>query len=184
MRRLVVISCALAATAGIAFAQTSGGSNQQAQKQTTEQGGTSSQKTDKGAIRSASPAASVRMTFYTVRPADMRVSELLGATVHNLNNEEIGEVKDLMLDDGKAVRGVIISVGGLLGFGDRKIAVEPQSLVVMEQDDGTISVTLNTNKEELQKAPQVTDADLDRAGATAGSGSPSSTSSGQPSNQR
>jgi sporulation protein YlmC with PRC-barrel domain len=184
MRRLVVISCALAATAGIAFAQTSGGSNQPAQKQTTEQGGTSSQKTDKGAIRSASPAASVRMTFYTVRPADMRVSELLGATVHNLNNEEIGEVKDLMLDDGKAVRGVIISVGGFLGIGDRKIAVEPQSLVVMEQNDGTISVTLNTNKEELQKAPQVTDADLDRAGATAGSRSPSSTSSGQPSNQR
>jgi hypothetical protein len=78
-----------------------------------------------------------------------------------------------MLDDGKAVRGVIISVGGFLGIGDRKIAVEPQSLFVMEQNDGTISVTLNTNKEELQKAPQVTDADLDRAGATAGSGSPS-----------
>jgi hypothetical protein len=36
----------------------------------------------------------------------------------------------------------------------------------MEQNDGTISITLNTNKEELQKAPEVTDANLDRGGAT------------------
>jgi hypothetical protein len=72
MRRLVVISCALAATAGIAFAQTSGGSNQPAQKQTTEQGGTSSQKTDKGPIRSASPAASIEHQFWpAIKPALM-----------------------------------------------------------------------------------------------------------------
>jgi sporulation protein YlmC with PRC-barrel domain len=110
------------------------------------------------------------MTFYTVQPADMRVSEVLGATVYNLKNEAIGEIEDLMVDNGKAIRGVVISVGGILGIGERNVAVEPQSLVVEEQSDGTIRITLNTSTEELKKAPQVTDAELDRAGPTTGSG--------------
>lgn len=183
MRRMIVTGCAVVATAGIAFAQTPSGPNQPAQKQTTtEQGEKSPPKAGSGAIQSVNPAASVRMTFYTVRPADMRVSKLLGATVYNLKNEEVGEIKDLMLDNGKTLRGVIIGVGGFLGIGERNISVEPQSLVVAEHGDGTVRVTLNTNKEDLQKAPQVTDADLDRAGSTTGSGNPSSGSS-QPKKQ-
>ncbi len=97
----------------------------------------------------------------------------MGATVYNLKNEEIGEVEDLLIDNSHTVRGVVISVGGFLGIGERNIAVDPRSLSMTEENDGSIRVTLNTNKDELQKAPQVSDADLNRSGSTVGSGQPS-----------
>jgi sporulation protein YlmC with PRC-barrel domain len=118
----------------------------------------------------AAPGAAGQLTFYAVKPEHMRVSEFVGATVYNLKNEEIGEVEDLLIDNTHAVRGVVISVGGFLGIGERNIAVDPRSLSMTEENDGSIRITLNTNKDDLQKAPQVSESELNRSGPTTGSG--------------
>src|SRR5690348_1716467 len=46
-------------------------------------------------IRVVDPTT-LRMTFYSVQPADMLASKLIGLDVHNLQNEEIGEIADLI----------------------------------------------------------------------------------------
>lgn len=120
----------------------------------------------------ANPAVAGQLTFYTVKPEHMRISEFVGATVYNLKNEEIGDVEDLLIDSSHTIRGVVISVGGFLGIGERNIAVDPLALTMTEQNDGSIKVTLNTNKDELKNAPQVTDAELNRSATTVGSGQP------------
>ena len=100
-------------------------------------------------------AKTVKMTFYEVSPADMLASNFIGSEVrNNQNNEEIGEIEDLIIDQGKTIRGVVLSVGGFLGLGERRVAVEPGSLVIRRESNGSMQVVSNTTKDELNKAPE------------------------------
>jgi PRC-barrel domain len=104
-------------------------------------------------IRTVDPTT-IRLTFYTVQPADMLASNLLDADVYNLQNEEIGEVEDVIIDQGRTIRAVVISVGGFLGIGDRNVAADPASLVLMREAGGELRVVANTTREDLQNAPE------------------------------
>jgi sporulation protein YlmC with PRC-barrel domain len=174
MYKAIVMGCALATTIGLAQAQTPGNQNQRpAQTPSAMEQGKAPGQTASPAVQHATPGAADQLTFYTVKPEHMRISEFVGATVYNLKNEEIGEVEDLLIDNGHTVRGVVISVGGFLGIGERNIAVDPRSLRMTEENDGSIRVTLNTTKDELKNAPQVSESDLNRSPSTIGSGQPS-----------
>jgi hypothetical protein len=48
-----------------------------------------------------------------------RASELIGMTVYNTADEELGQIEDLVMDvDGGRVRYAALSFGGFLGIGD------------------------------------------------------------------
>lgn len=189
MRRILLTTCALVAMTGFAAAQSSTAPNQTAPAQKAPaagQGDMSKQGTatspaaksgqsaqtqsgsqaGQSAIRTVDKAATMRVTFYTVQAADMRASELIDTDVYNLQNEKIGEVEDLILDSGKNVKAVVVSVGGFLGLGDRNVAVQPGSVVLSEQNDGSARMVINTTKEELKNAPEFKFADVDKAGTT------------------
>ena len=104
-------------------------------------------------IRAIDPAT-LRLTFYTVQPADMLASNLIGLDVHNLQNEEIGEIEDLIVDNGKTLRSVVISVGGFLGIGERHVAVDPGSVVITREAGGSLKAVVNTTRDDLRKAPE------------------------------
>ncbi len=99
-------------------------------------------------------ASTVKMTFYTVDAADMLSSNLIGLDVHNLRNEEVGEIEDLIIDNGKTLKGVVIGVGGFLGLGERNVAVQPSSIVITRDGSGDMKAVVNTTKEELKNAPE------------------------------
>lgn len=104
-------------------------------------------------LRTVDPAT-IRVTFYSVQKADVLASELEGLNVVNLQNENVGEIEDFVIDNGKTVKAVILSVGGFLGIGDRRVAVEPGSIVLTLQDDGSYKAVINTTKDDLKKAPE------------------------------
>jgi sporulation protein YlmC with PRC-barrel domain len=102
------------------------------------------------------PQGTVSVTFYTVKPADVRASKLIGSTVYNVNNESIGDIEDVVLDEGKTLRAVVIGVGGFLGMGERHVAVDPQALVITRNSDkDDMQIVLNTTKNDLKNAPEV-----------------------------
>lgn len=80
-------------------------------------------------------------------------SQLLGYSVTNLKNENVGHVKDLILDQSQRPVGMVISVGGFLGLGAKHIAL-PMSKVQINPANKI--VRLNFSKEELNKAPSFT----------------------------
>lgn len=84
----------------------------------------------------------------------MLASKLLDAEVYNLQNEEIGEVEDIIIDQGRIVRAVVISVGGFLGIGERSVAADPASLVLMRNSGGELRIVANTTREDLKAAPE------------------------------
>lgn len=99
-------------------------------------------------------AATLRLTFYAVRPADVLASNLIGLDVHNLKNEEIGEIEDLVVDEGKVIRGIIVGIGGFLGIGERHTAIDPGAVVITREAGGSLKAVVNTTREDLQKAPE------------------------------
>jgi sporulation protein YlmC with PRC-barrel domain len=112
--------------------------------------------------------ASAVMTLYTANPADVRASKLMGTNVYNLKDENIGEVSDLVIDNGKTITAVVVSVGGFLGIGERNVAISPASVVLNEQRDGSFRLVVNTTKDDLKNAVPFNFADVDKAGPNAG----------------
>ena len=82
-------------------------------------------------------------------------SEIKGTTVRNLQNEDIGEVDELLIrrEDG-VVRLAVLSVGGFLGLGSTRVAVPWAALDITILRDGTVRMTLDATREQLEKAPR------------------------------
>ncbi len=82
----------------------------------------------------------------------MRASKIIGANVENANGDNIGEIKDMMVDArNERVRYVVLSHGGVLGIGDKLFAY-PMSMVETGGKNGD-KLVMNVNKEKLDKAP-------------------------------
>ena len=85
----------------------------------------------------------------------MLTSKLVGATVYDNKQATVGTIQDLVIVQGKAISGVIVSAGGFLGTGDSYVLVNPSSFPVSVQD-GTVKAYLNATKEQLKNAPKYT----------------------------
>jgi sporulation protein YlmC with PRC-barrel domain len=81
-----------------------------------------------------------------------KASELLGMNVKNRQNEKIGEVKDLIVDlHSGHIAYAVVSSGGILGIGDKLVAVPARSFEYSETDK---KLVLNVDKQILADAPR------------------------------
>ncbi|APX85931.1 photosystem reaction center subunit H [Methylorubrum extorquens] len=96
--------------------------------------------------------ATVKLKFVTVKPADVMSSKLIGTTVYNNKKETVGEIEDLVIENGKTVTGVIVSVGGFLGMGESYVVLDPSTIAVSHKD-GKWATYVDTDKETLKSAP-------------------------------
>jgi len=81
-----------------------------------------------------------------------KASELIGMNVKNRENEKIGEVKDLIVDlHSGRVAYAVVSSGGILGIGDKLVAVPARSFEYSEADK---KLVLNVDKQILANAPR------------------------------
>lgn len=97
--------------------------------------------------------ATVKLKFMTVKPADVMSSKLVGTTVYNNKKETVGEVEDLVIENGKTLTGVVVSVGGFLGLGESYVVLDPSSLAISNKD-GKWMVHADTDKDTLKNAPK------------------------------
>ena len=76
---------------------------------------------------------------------------MIGDDVRNLQGEDIGHIKELMIDlrSGR-IAYAVLSFGGILGLGDRLFAV-PWSALRFNQEEKVF--LLDAIKERLEKAP-------------------------------
>ena len=95
-------------------------------------------------------------TGYQAVDTDDLVSRLLGQPVYTgpaSNAERIGDVNDLVIDQGGDIRAVIIGVGGFLGAGEKNVAADFSALKMVVAEDNTERWVLETTKEALDAAP-------------------------------
>jgi sporulation protein YlmC with PRC-barrel domain len=73
---------------------------------------------------SASGATTGQMQFYTNMSANQwRASKFVGVDIYGANNEKIGDVNDIIIDNQGNINAVVIGVGGFLGIGEKDVAI-------------------------------------------------------------
>ena len=108
---------------------------------------------DKATRSAAEGAAATSAASKTPRHAmqDERSSKLIGMNVRNAQGENLGEIKDLVLDvNHDRVSYAILGFGGALGLGEKLFAY-PVSLFSHDTTDNKL--VLNVDKEKLKNAP-------------------------------
>lgn len=101
-------------------------------------------------------AAQPSTQLITTLPGEaLPISDYYNQSVYDNRDNKIGEVNDLLLDNGGKVNAVIVGVGGFLGIGEKNVAVPFQAVKVSEKD-GKRYLVLDTTKEALQTAPGYT----------------------------
>jgi sporulation protein YlmC with PRC-barrel domain len=102
--------------------------------------------TTKATSNAGSAAASQQATMM-----DMRASRLMGKDVRNAQGKELGEINDLVADlSGNRIHYVILSHGGLMGLGDKEVAVPVNQLRHGSRDG---QLVLNLTEQQLKDAP-------------------------------
>ena len=85
----------------------------------------------------------------------LAISEIKGARVINFQNQDVGEVDELLIEpDTGQMRFAVVSVGGFLGLGSTRVAVPWQALQITGEN-GRVRYVLDATKERLEKAPRV-----------------------------
>jgi hypothetical protein len=100
-------------------------------------------------------AAVTAASYYTMQSSDLRASKIIGTTVYNAKNENIGEVNEILLNSSNSIQAFVLGVGGFLGVGERNVAVTPTSLSITKDADGNLKLIVNADKDGLQKAPEI-----------------------------
>ena len=72
------------------------------------------------ASSTSTPPAATSSSSYQ---GDWRVSKLVGLSVYNNANENIGSINDLLTDKSGSIKAVVIGVGGFLGIGEHLVAI-------------------------------------------------------------
>lgn len=97
--------------------------------------------------------AAVKIRFVTAKPAEVTSSKLVGKNLYNKQNETVGEIEDLVIENGKTVTGVVVSVGGFLGMGERYVLVDP-STIFLHRADGSLKAMVDADKDAVKNAPE------------------------------
>jgi len=90
------------------------------------------------------PATSVMGS--EIQPDQFRSTKMIGSTVYDVQNRDIGKVKDLIVDKDGRVAAVVVDVGSFLGVGGKYVALN-----ISDIKTNNNRLTLDRTKEQLQQ---------------------------------
>ncbi|WP_342110306.1 PRC-barrel domain-containing protein [Methylobacterium sp. SI9] len=86
-----------------------------------------------------------------LKPVAFLTTKMIGVEVRNQGGDSVGKIDDLLITDGGTLKAVVIDVGGFLGLGSKRIAVEPGAVVLRPGGD-RFSAILNMGKDAISAA--------------------------------
>jgi len=92
------------------------------------------------------PVTHAAVTSHIIQSDEVRASKMIGSTVYDLQNRNIGKVSDLVLNKNGSVDVVVLDVGSFLGVGGKYVAIP---LTDIKTDNNRL--TLDRTKEQLQQ---------------------------------
>lgn len=97
----------------------------------------------------------VRDGYVSAEPRDLTAEALTGAPLYGSNDEDIGEVSEILLADDGKVQSVIVDVGGFLGLGEKPVELQLEDLSILREEAGTSVVTyVSMTQDELEAMPE------------------------------
>jgi hypothetical protein len=85
---------------------------------------------------------------------DLTTEMLTGARVYDANDNDIGEVSELILGSDETITEAVVDVGGFLGIGEHHVAVKYDELNIQHDANWSdVRVYINATKEQLENRP-------------------------------
>ncbi|MFU8821120.1 MAG: PRC-barrel domain-containing protein [Gammaproteobacteria bacterium] len=101
-------------------------------------------------------------TYLSSTPANsFRSDDLIGADLKSRSDDEnIGPVTDLVIDENGKIAAVIVEVGGFLGLGKKEVAISWNSIErSLNEDRDGYDFSVDTTKDALSDAPEYKDSE-------------------------
>jgi sporulation protein YlmC with PRC-barrel domain len=86
----------------------------------------------------------------TITSSAVDAEKLIGRTIENPTGENVGEIESVVLDQSGKVQYAIVGVGGFLGIGEKKVAMEWADLTISENGEKVVTVA---TKDQLAALP-------------------------------
>jgi sporulation protein YlmC with PRC-barrel domain len=83
----------------------------------------------------STPPASGAPKFITIGNNALLSSRLIGLNVQSAGGKEMGKIEDVVFEGGQII-GVVVSVGEILGSGQRYVAVDPSAISIRYTEGG------------------------------------------------
>jgi len=116
---------------------------------------------------SATPAPNTTVAMASaggiIQPSQIRASKMIGSTVYDVQNRDIGSVEDVILERDGRVAAVVVDVGVVLGMGGKDVAVR---LSQIKTDNNRLTLDLTEDQLVRAQSYQLEDPDTG-AGSTA-----------------
>jgi sporulation protein YlmC with PRC-barrel domain len=96
------------------------------------------------------PQTSNQLTNNSAQSAP--VANYYKQSVYDESGNKIGEINDVIMGRDNKIEGFVLAVGGFLGAGEKDVVV-PFNAVKSTQNNGNVRLTMNTTKDQLEKAP-------------------------------
>ncbi|WP_185983491.1 PRC-barrel domain-containing protein [Aureimonas mangrovi] len=109
-------------------------------------------------VEGGSPIVTLPEVQAGAAPAHFLAEDLDGEDVYGANNEEIGEVEDIVLAADGTVAAIVIEVGGFLGIGEKDVLVDWNAVEIVTEGDDVRVMAPTLTREMLEEAEGV---DLD-----------------------
>ena len=100
----------------------------------------------------AAPPADMKFLEVQDEAQFLADGEVIGKDVVNVKDEEVGTIADLVMDQDQKLVGVVLSVGGFLGIGEKWVAV-PVEQIQFPADDQPARLRVAVTEEQLTNAP-------------------------------
>lgn len=95
--------------------------------------------------------AAIDRESLTEKPlGDISAEDFIGTTVYGANDENVGEIGDVVLTEDGKVDAVIVDVGGFLGIGEKEVAVGMDNLKFLSDEDGELYLYTDFTEEQLE----------------------------------
>lgn len=103
---------------------------------------------------------SEREGYVEVMDADVIAADLQGAPIYGANDERLGEVEELVINENGKVEAAFVDIGGFLGMGEHRIAMSYDELQIMKNADGDdLHIFVSATQEQLEERPVETHMD-------------------------
>jgi hypothetical protein len=93
---------------------------------------------------------------------DISAERLINTTVYAANDENVGEVGDVILTEDGKIDAVILDVGGFLGIGEKPVAVAFDDLEIMADSAGKLYVYSKFTRDQLDAAQKYVKEDYEQ----------------------
>ena len=94
-------------------------------------------------------------TFVSVPNNDELSSKVVGLDIYNNANQDIGQIKDIAMNQNGRSQAYIVSVGGFLGMGEHYVAINPSAVKVSyDGSNKKWHASMNASADQLKSAPE------------------------------